>query len=32
MHTEVNAAFAKDGALAKNIQGFKARDAQLQMA
>ncbi len=32
MHTEITAAFANDGALAKNIVGFKARDAQLQMA
>lgn len=32
MHAEISAAFADDGRLAKNIEGFKARDAQLQMA
>jgi ATP-dependent DNA helicase DinG len=32
MHAEITAAFAEDGALAKNIPGFKSRDAQQQMA
>jgi ATP-dependent DNA helicase DinG len=32
LQRRVNAAFAADGALAKHIQGFNARSAQLQMA